>query len=42
MAGDVEDALLDVITTHGGKDREAATRILKDLRAAGRYQKDVY
>jgi sulfite reductase (NADPH) flavoprotein alpha-component len=42
MASDVEDALLDVITTHGGKDRAAATRILKDLRAAGRYQRDVY
>jgi sulfite reductase (NADPH) flavoprotein alpha-component len=42
MAGDVEDALLDVLTTHGGTDRDTAIRTLKDLRAAGRYQRDVY
>lgn len=42
MAGDVEDALLDVLTTHGGTERDSAVRMLKDLRAAGRYQRDVY
>ena len=42
MAGDVHDALIDVIATHAGVDRVAAAQRLKELRRAGRYQRDVY
>jgi sulfite reductase (NADPH) flavoprotein alpha-component len=42
MAGDVDDALLDVIIEHGGLSRDAATAHLKELRRAGHYQRDVY
>ncbi len=42
MAGDVNDALIDVFATHGGLDAEAATQKLKELRRSGRYQRDVY
>jgi len=42
MANDVHDALIDVLATHGGGDEEAAAQQLKDLRSAGRYQRDVY
>jgi len=42
MAGDVNDALIDVIVEHGGLDQDAAVQRLKDLRADGRYQRDVY
>lgn len=42
MAGDVEEALLDVFVSHGGVDSAAALQKLRDLRAAGRYQRDVY
>ena len=42
MAGDVQDALIDVIARHAGVDRTAAGQRLKELRRAGRYQRDVY
>ncbi len=42
MASDVEDALIEVFKSQGGLDAEAAVQSLKDLRAAGRYQRDVY
>ncbi len=42
MAGDVHDALVDVIGEHAGLDRDAAGQRLKELRRAGRYQRDVY
>ena len=42
MAGDVNTALIDVLAAHGGLDDEAAAQKLKDLRSAGRYQRDVY
>ncbi len=42
MAGDVNAALIDVIATHGGLQADAAEQRLKELRAAGRYQRDVY
>ena len=42
MAGDVNRALIDVLTDNGGLDAEAALQRLKELRAAGRYQRDVY
>jgi sulfite reductase (NADPH) flavoprotein alpha-component len=42
MAGDVEEALLDVFVSHGGVDRAVAQQQLRDLRTAGRYQRDVY
>ena len=42
MAGDVHDALVNVLVSHGGHDTESAQIYLKDLRRAGRYQRDVY
>ena len=42
MAGDVHDALTNVLVSHGGYDADAAENYLKDLRRAGRYQRDVY
>ncbi|MDJ0710309.1 MAG: assimilatory sulfite reductase (NADPH) flavoprotein subunit [Woeseiaceae bacterium] len=42
MAGDVEQALIDVITDHGRMDRSEAEGFLKELRRAKRYQRDVY
>jgi sulfite reductase (NADPH) flavoprotein alpha-component len=42
MAGDVHDALVDVIAEQGAIDRDAAEQYLKGLRRAGRYQRDVY
>lgn len=42
MAKDVQEALLEVIAQHGGKDREAAEEYLNELRRAKRYQRDVY
>lgn len=42
MAKDVEAALLDIFKTHGGLDDAGAAAKLKELKAAGRYQKDVY
>ena len=42
MAKDVENALLDIIKTHGNKDDSEAKAYLLALRKAKRYQKDVY
>jgi len=42
MAGDVDDALLDMLATHGRVSRENAQVQLKQLRRDGRYQRDVY
>jgi sulfite reductase (NADPH) flavoprotein alpha-component len=42
MAGDVETALVDVLTTHGRLSAADARNHLKELRRAGRYQRDVY
>ena len=42
MAGDVHEALLDVIQEQSGVERDAAEDRLRELRQAGRYQKDVY
>jgi len=42
MAGDVNDALIDVLVNEGGMDAEAAAEKLKALRGEGRYQRDVY
>lgn len=42
MAGDVDLALRQVATTHGGMDAAGAKRYLADLARQGRYQRDVY
>lgn len=42
MAGDVNDALIDVLVNEGGMDAAAAAEKLKALRGQGRYQRDVY
>lgn len=42
MAGDVHDALVNVLVAHGAHDTESADSYLKELRRAGRYQRDVY
>ena len=42
MAGDVNDALIDVLSSQAGLDADAAAAMLKELRRAGRYQRDVY
>ena len=42
MAGDVHEALIDVVAAQSGKNREEAEQVLKDLRAENRYQRDVY
>ncbi|MCH8307470.1 MAG: assimilatory sulfite reductase (NADPH) flavoprotein subunit [Proteobacteria bacterium] len=42
MAGDVHNALVNALVAHGGHDIESARIYLKDLRRAGRYQRDVY
>jgi sulfite reductase (NADPH) flavoprotein alpha-component len=42
MARDVEEALIDVIATHGKRDTSAAKAYLDDLIVAKRYLRDVY
>lgn len=42
MAKDVEKALLSIISTHGKLSEDEAAAYLKDMKAAKRYQKDVY
>ena len=42
MAKDVEKALLSIIATKGGRTEEEAAAYLADMKAAKRYQKDVY
>ncbi|OYW38639.1 MAG: sulfite reductase, partial [Azorhizobium sp. 12-66-6] len=42
MAKDVELALADVASQHGGMDLEKARAFIAELKKAGRYQADVY
>ena len=42
MAGDVHEALLDIVAEHGGKSREEAEEFVGQLKKDGRYQRDVY
>ncbi len=42
MAPDVHDALVRIVATHGGLSHDDAENHLKELRRAGRYQRDVY
>ncbi|EAU63065.1 sulfite reductase [Stigmatella aurantiaca] len=42
MAPDVHAALIDIITTHGGRSREDAEAWLQTLREQQRYQRDIY
>ncbi len=42
MAPDVHEALLDIISTHGGRSREDAAAWLDTLRDQQRYQRDIY
>ena len=42
MAKDVEQALLAIIAKHGNRTEEEAAAYLADMKAAKRYQKDVY
>lgn len=42
MAADVEKALVDIVTEHGGKAPEAAKAFIAELKKGGRYQADVY
>ncbi len=42
MAADVHEALLTVLSQHGGLDVDRAKEALLEMQAAGRYQKDVY
>jgi sulfite reductase (NADPH) flavoprotein alpha-component len=42
MAGDVNDALLQVLVSEGGYSRNDANAQLKEMRRAGSYQRDVY
>lgn len=42
MAGDVNNALIDVIASNGHLDNETAAARLAELRRTGRYRRDVY
>ncbi|MGB5853723.1 MAG: assimilatory sulfite reductase (NADPH) flavoprotein subunit [Oceanisphaera sp.] len=42
MAKDVHDALIDIVAEHGNKTTDQATEYVDALRAAKRYQRDVY
>ena len=42
MAGDVHEALLEIVVEHGGKSREEAEKFVEQLKKDGRYQRDVY
>jgi sulfite reductase (NADPH) flavoprotein alpha-component len=42
MAPDVHDALVEIVATHGGLDREAAESYLRRLADERRYLRDVY
>jgi sulfite reductase (NADPH) flavoprotein alpha-component len=42
MAKDVEAALVEIIANHGGRAPAEAVRLLGEMKAAGRYQVDVY
>jgi sulfite reductase (NADPH) flavoprotein alpha-component len=42
MAPDVQEALVEIVSTHGGHDREAAEAYLRRLGDERRYLRDVY
>lgn len=42
MAKDVEAALLEIATVHGGHSEASAREFLAQLKAEGRYQRDIY
>jgi len=42
MAKDVHSALLNIVAEQAGLDPDGAEVLLDDLRASGRYQRDVY
>ncbi|WP_319782576.1 assimilatory sulfite reductase (NADPH) flavoprotein subunit [Oceanisphaera sp. IT1-181] len=42
MAKDVHDALIDIVAEHGNQTTDQATEYVDALRAAKRYQRDVY
>ena len=42
MAPDVNAALLDIVSEHGGMDADDAQAWVADLTADGRYLRDVY
>ncbi len=42
MSTDVENALIEVIQTHGNKTEEAAKAYFNELKENHRYHKDVY
>jgi sulfite reductase (NADPH) flavoprotein alpha-component len=42
MAGDVQDELLRLIQTHGGRSAAEAQAYLDELSASGRYQRDIW
>jgi len=42
MAPDVNEALIDIISEHGQKNRDDATEYLRQLKRDKRYQRDVY
>lgn len=42
MSKDVEHALLQIISSEGGRTEEESKKYLHDLKEAGRYEKDVY
>ncbi|MGF1453151.1 MAG: assimilatory sulfite reductase (NADPH) flavoprotein subunit [Opitutales bacterium] len=42
MAGDVHEALIQIVSEHGGRPREEAEAYVNDLRKVKRYQRDVY
>jgi sulfite reductase (NADPH) flavoprotein alpha-component len=42
MAADVHEALIAIVSKHGGKDHEAAGEYVQALQADKRYQRDVY
>lgn len=42
MAGDVDAALAGIVSRHGNRSAEGAEDYVKELRRAGRYQRDVY
>ena len=42
MAGDVHNALIDVVSEYGKVDHEGAKKYLEDLELAKRYQKDTW
>ena len=42
MAKDVNEALVEIVKTHGNKNQKDAEQYINELRKAKRYQKDVY